>query len=721
MTDIENTEENLVESPNSSGLEDKQGIDDAELSLNPLVSDINRKYDLSKRERIDSERRWVAAYYNYRGIPSDAESFTENEKSKAFIKITKTKVQASYGQILDILVGANAKFPLTIAPTEVPEGIDELAHIDITDPKPIESSGEEDSAINKTVAGFEGDGADPAAGETGESRLANIGKRLKEKFGVNALKGGAEKPTDIVILPAEEQAKLMEDKIHDQLGESDAVNHMSDGIFEMVLTGTGVLKGPTLFKKEYPRWNKEGEYVPVLRDRPKIEHVKVWDFYPDPAATNPQELDWAIERHRMTKSQMRKLKRKSFFRDNAIDKAIELGANFKDEWWEGNLSERNKAINEDRFEVLEYWGVVDAIFIEDELEESIPEEIAGLEEYQINAWICNGEVLRAVLNPFKPKRVPYYVFHYERDPYNFFGVGLPENMEDSQILMNGFARLAIDNAVLAGNIMLEVDEANLIPGQDMSIYAGKIWRRNGGPPGQAIFATKFPSTAQANMQMFDAFRRLADESTGIPSFSHGQTGVSGVGRTAAGISMLMGAASTTTKTIVKNLDNNLFRPLGEGMFAWNMQFDFDERLLGDLEVKARGLASIMQKEVRSQRLLQFAQIGAATPVAAKINYEYILGEIGINLDLDPDKLFVNDKRAALQARLMQMANVNRSGQQAGPAGPGGDSSGGGGQNIGVGSAPQPGEPGFSGGISPSDGLDPAVGPKLDAANAEKEQ
>ena len=46
------------------------------------------------------------------------------------------------------------------------------------------------------------------------------------------------------------------------------------------------------------------------------------------------------------------------------------------------------------------------------------------------------------------------------------------------------------------------------------------------------------------MQMFDKARQLADESTGFPSFAHGQTGITGVGRTASGISMLMSVLTT---------------------------------------------------------------------------------------------------------------------------------------------------------------------------------
>ena len=48
-----------------------------------------------------------------------------------------------------------------------------------------------------------------------------------------------------------------------------------------------------------------------------------------------------------------------------------------------------------------------------------------------------------------------------------------------------------------------------------------------------------------------------------------------------------------------------------------MQFDFDETIKGDLEVKAEGTQSLMATEVRSQRLMQFLQV-ASNPVFLKV-------------------------------------------------------------------------------------------------------
>ena len=55
-------------------------------------------------------------------------AFRENEKSRVFVKITKTKVLASFGQIIEVLF-SQGKFPLGVSPTSVPEDIAERAHL----------------------------------------------------------------------------------------------------------------------------------------------------------------------------------------------------------------------------------------------------------------------------------------------------------------------------------------------------------------------------------------------------------------------------------------------------------------------------------------------------------------------------------------------------------------------------------------------------------------
>jgi len=684
-------EDNTFIEDESIVLEDSEESDVDDYRTNNIIPYIEERFKRAEDYRHQDEQRWLSSYRNYRGIYGPDVQFTEAEKSRVFIKVTKTKTLAAYQQLESIMF-ANNKFPLTVDPTELPEGVVEDVHFDPKEPEQIKES---DADKSVSPYGYKGDGKDLPKGATSKTLGEMLGSLTEKLKNIDGLKSGTGMtPTSITFSPAMIAAKKMQKKIQDQLEESNASKHLRNTAFEMALFGTGVMKGPFAVDKEYPNWEENGEYNPTIKTIPQVSHVSVWNFYPDPDANNMDEAQYVIERHKMSRSQLRQLKKRPFFRDNVIDEAIKLGENYNKEFWEDDLSDYTTDHGIERYEVLEYWGMVDVDFLEEQ-NVDIPSELSDVDELQANVWVCNGKLLRMVINPFKPARIPYHAAPYELNPYSFFGVGIAENMDDTQTLMNGFMRMAVDNAVLSGNLLIEIDETNLVPGQDLSLYPGKVFRRQGGAPGQAIFGTKFPNVSGENLQLFDKARVLADESTGFPSFAHGQTGVSGVGRTASGISMLMGAAQGSIKSVVKNIDDYLLRPLGEGLFRFNMQFDFDPDIRGDLEVKARGTESLMANEVRSQRLTQFMQIAASPSLAPFTKFDYIIREIAKSLELDPDKVTNNMNEAALQAEMMKGF------QQEQPQPPQGeqppvDASGVGGATIGTGGVPAPGEEGFTG-------------------------
>lgn len=674
------------------GLEDVKSAYDEGTIVSPLVNYINERFVKAEDSRRNDEERWLRSYRNYRGLYGPEVQFTEAEKSRVFIKVTKTKTLAAYGQIVDVLF-ANNSFPISIEPTVLPEGVAADVHFDPNDKTREETPG----GFEESPYGYRDDGVGLPPGATQKSLMDRLGP-LKDKLrGIMGLKEGPGlTPSAITFSPAQIAAKKMERKIQDQLDESNASKQLRSTAFEMALFGTGVMKGPFAVDKEYPNWKDDGTYNPTIKLVPQSAHVSVWNFYPDPDAINMDEVQYVIERHKLSRSQLRALKKRPMFRKNVIDEVISYGETYVKKYWEDDLSDYQPHQDIDRFEVLEYWGTVDRELLELN-DVPIPEGLEDLDELQANVWLCNGRVIRLVLNPFKPARIPYYAAPYELNPYSLFGVGIAENMDDTQMLMNGFMRMAVDNGVLSGNLIFEIDETNLVPGQDMTVYPGKVFRRQGGAPGQALFGTKFPNVTQENLQMFDKARILADEATGMPSFSHGQTGVSGVGRTASGISMLMNAAAGGIKTVIKNVDDYLLRPMGEAFFSFNMQFDFDPEIKGDLEVKARGTESLMANEVRSQRLMQFLQVTAGNQaLAAFAKFPYIIREIAKSMDLDPDKVTNNMEEAARQAFIMQQQNPQPPAQPGAPGVPGvQDMTGAGNGNIGIGAAPVPGEQGFS--------------------------
>jgi hypothetical protein len=673
-----------------------------------LCGHVRAKFQDSENGRQGFETRWLQAFKNFRGVYDSTTQYRDSERSKVFIKITKTKVLAAYGQIIDILF-SNKKFPLVVEPTPVPEGIAEFAHLET----PM------DQAVPDPY-GYEGDGRELPPGATEATRGLDFLGGLKGRYQNAPLKEGPSLAGEPQISPAQKAALNLEKHIHDQLLDTSAVNVLRNAIFESCLLGTGVVKGPLNFNKRVHKWEKgqEGrQYVPYEKLVPRIESVSVWDFHPDPSATSIEDAEYVIQRHRMNRQQLRSLISLPFFYKEAIEECLAKGSNYEEKYYENTIRDEDTepAYIDNRYEVLEYWGVLDAKFAR-EIGMDIPNDLSELDQVQINAWVCGNNVLRCVLNPFTPARIPYQVIPYEVHPYQVWGVGVAENMEDAQMLMNGHVRMAIDNLALAGNLVFDVDEASLVPGQNMDIFPGKIFRRQSGVTGTAINGLKFPSTANENIQMYQISRQLADEETGIPSIMHGQTGVTGTGRTASGLSMLLGSASLSLKTVIKNIDDYLLKPLGEAYFQWNMQFNEDAPdIEGDLEIKPRGTSAVMQKEVRTQRLTTLLQTAINPTLAPFVKIPNLMRELAISQDIDPDSL-VNDVNEAqvfaeilkgLQQDAQQAASqqaqsaageqgsVEQSGGVPAGANPN-DPSGVGGGQIGTGSVPSAGEDNFTG-------------------------
>ena len=715
-------------------VEDEHGktLNLAEEQSKNLVGIIKSRFASAENARRIDESRWLESYQNFRGQYGKRVRFRESEKSRVFIKVTKTKTIAAYGQLVDVLFGSG-QFPITIKDTKMPEGVAGNARQKTdTSPVNIESPQVAEEAETESVAtdqsnpfdvGYEGDGKVLKPGATflaGENFLGSLEDNYTDKEDEVILEPGLSPLPEVPeISPSEKAARNMQKLIYDQLDESNGVAELRNALFESSMLGTGIIKGPFSFNKTLHKWDKnekgEREYKPVQVRVPRIEFVSCWDFYPDPNATSIDECDFIIHRHKFNRSQVRNLRNLPYFDKDAIRNVLQEGPNYEEKYFESSLNEESNQEDSatDRFEILEYWGIMDADYAR-QVGIDLPESVDDLDEVQINAWTCGNMLLRAVVNPFTPPSIPYHAFPYERNPYSFFGIGVPENMADSQQIMNGHARMAVDNLALAGSLVFDVDDSALVGGQSMEIYPGKIFRRQAGMPGQAIHGLKFPNTATENMMMFDKFRQLADEQTGIPSFSHGQTGVQSMTRTASGMSMLIVAASLNIKTVVKNIDDFLLKPLGESFFHWNMQFiEEDLDIVGDLEVNAMGTSSLMQKEVRSQRLTMFLQTAQNPTIAPFIKISKLISELAYSLDLEPDEILNDPEEAALAAQIIGMQNAQQetgaeaqadNQQQAPMGGATGTpeqpqelgTTGTGGGNIGTGNVPMPGEDEFAG-------------------------
>lgn len=676
-----------------------------ELALSAIVSTIKDRYQAAKDARNTQESIWLDNYRLWRGEHTQ-EELARIKKAKernpyaseVFVKVTKTKATAALASIQDIIF-QNGKIPIGIEPTPEPQGAARIAYI------APESFPIEEATIDPY--GFEGDGREIAPGSTGRTLLNGMYEKFKDLIGTGkVIQGASPDPTQMPqFSPAKEAAVEMERVIIDQMEEGDVQHEVRRMMWECVVLGTGILKGPMTVDSVTHSWEMDEEseeivYRPRIQAMPKSFFTSCWNFYPDPSAQTVEDMEWCVERHLMTRSKVAQLKRRPFFNRNAIDVVLSARPYHEIESWENTIREVDQTFADDRYEVLEYWGYLERDHIA-EVPSLLDALEDGVDQYHVNAWICNGHLLSVVINPFIPAKIPYHVVPYEEHEYQLWGIAIPENMKDSQILMNGHIRMMIDNLAYAGNCVFEINRANLSPNQDHSVYPGKIFYTEGGAMGQSVYSLQFNNTAQSHMMAYDKARQLADEVSGQPSYAHGGTATTGATRTASGMSMLMQAAAGNIKQVVSNFDEKLWKSLGQGYFAWNMQFNKKASIRGDIKIVAKGTAALMQREVRSQKLLQFLQVTMGNPATApKVNIDYVLREFARVMDLDPDEMVNDNATALLVAQMMGAAGGQQQPQEEGvDGGVGGtdpsEQPGAGGTTA-VGNAAMPGEQGFTG-------------------------
>jgi hypothetical protein len=660
---------------------------DKEFKMSSLLMTARNKVESAKLNRSSQESQWFKNTQAFKGI--DTSKFRSSEDSDVFLRTTTVKTRAAYSQIIEALL-SDGKFPIEVTHTEIPFGVSEYAHLSSEMAELPNADVEQEEG--PAGIGFAGDGNELTPGATfksleeGTMFLGGAEEELTREDGTSPLQPGPGRNGEPQIALAKKTARALDKLIQDHLTASKARTILRKSIFECCLLGTGVVKGPFNIEKKLPKWvvdkvTGQRRYEPVTITAPMFDSTSIWNLFIDPNANTQEDAEWMAERHRMTPAQLFELKNRPHFNKAEIDLLVADGGNYVEDSYEAQIR-GNQTGSEvhSLFEVIEFWGYMPVSELKD-YGLKIPEDATDM--VQINMWYSGSRVLRVVLNPFLPQRLPYFIFPYETRPYEIYGVGVPEAMEDSQKMINGFARLAVDNLALAGNVMMAVDDSALIHGQTDEIYPGKIWHIvSGTNASQAIQDIKFPNTAPENLQMMREFRQQADEATGIPSIAHGQTGVSGFGRTSSGMSMLLQNASLNIKTVIRNLDDHLFKPMGQATFQWEMQYSARQypEIVGDLEIKATGSQSLQQKEVRSQRLQTFLQISANPALAPLIKLPTVLKELAVSMDMDPVEILNNPEEQQIYVALMGQQNMQQPGQ------PGGQAAG----------TPLPTDPGFTG-------------------------
>lgn len=497
-----------------------------------------------------------------------------------YLNVTGLKCRAAEAWLKDVLVNA-ADEPWTISPSGDPELPEDLL-------------GQVADLVKREVL---------ARGYVDTELIKSRIKELKDTA------------RQAILQLAQEACDRMTVKINDQMTTAHWKEHFEKWQSDIITYPSGILKGPLIHKRKVLKWRKNKlEYDTEIGFA--FERVAPPDLYPSAEATTPNNAISIIERMRLTKSQLFDCIGQPHFSEDAIRLVLQTYEEGFRDWLsddgEREISEKKLGSlwgTDETIDVLDFWGRVQGNILKEWGIDVDDEE----KQYEINAWLVGDYVIRSLLNPDPLGRRPYNVTSFNKLPGQFWGEGIPQLIRDIQRMANSAARALIRNMAFSAGPIVELDVTRLDEGEarpdniePYRVYYTTPATNDAGP---ALRFEEIPSVASEMQAILQQYLALADDFSGVPSYSYGNTeAAQGAGQTMGGLSLLYGNALKGIKNVIMNMDRDGIEPIIRQIWTYNMLYDPDPSIKADAKIVANGAEGILQKEQTQARSIETLQV-----------------------------------------------------------------------------------------------------------------
>lgn len=212
--------------------------------------------------------------------------------------------------------------------------------------------------------------------------------------------------------------------------------------------------------------------------------------------------------------------------------------------------------------VYEYWGNYDI-------------NGDGIAEPIVCAWV-NDVIIRLQSNPYPDGKPPFIVVPFNSIPFKIHGEANAELIGDNQKVKTAIIRGIIDNMAQSNNGQVAVRKGALDQINRKKFIAGQNFEFNGTP--NDFWQGNYNSIPGSAFDMIGLMNNEIESITGTKSFSGGING-SSLGATATGARGALDATATRRMNIVRNIAENLVKPLIRKWMAYNSEFLEDEEVV----------------------------------------------------------------------------------------------------------------------------------------------
>lgn len=303
---------------------------------------------------------------------------------------------------------------------------------------------------------------------------------------------------------------------------------------------------------------KEVENVVVIKNQPTAKICRNQDVYVDPTCQDDKEnIQFVAYRYESDMSTLRKDGRyknldkveKEHLRDYDYDPQDETHFEFSDK-------PRKKLI------VYEYWGNYD---INDD----------GIAEPIVCVWV-GDTIIRLEDNPYPDKKVPFLFVPFSVIPFEIHGEPNAEFIGVNQKIKTAILRGIVDNMTQSNNGQVGVRKNALDRVNKVKFLKGQNFEYNGSP--NDFWQGSYNQIPPSVFNIIGLMNNEIESITGIKSFSGGITGNS-LGSTATGARGVLDATTTRRVNIVRNIAENLIKPMLRKWMSYNSEFLEEEEIV----------------------------------------------------------------------------------------------------------------------------------------------
>lgn len=614
-----------------------------------LASYLRSCWDAARQAKSPIEIKMLQAMRARNGEyePDKLTAIRQQGGSEIYMMITEVKCRAAESWLRDILM-ENGTPPWDLKPTPMPD-------------LPEKADAVIDAALGEKITEFiQSYGSAPAQHEVAQ---------LREMV--------AQERRFAMLQEAQDRADGMKRRIADQFAQGGFSEAFDAFLTDLVTYPAAVVKGPCVRRQRWLKWSMDASGTTIAETEevlaPEYERVDPFRIYPEPGISSISD-GYLFEHHPMTRTDLADLIGVPGYDDDAIHEILAHGGG---QSWINPAVEHSKEEQERKFstemrptqiyDALEFWGKVSGRMLREWglSDEEVPDPDR---EYDANVWLVGNYVIKAMLNYDPLGEKPYAVTSFIKNPGAFWGKGIPEIIEDLQSVCNASARALVNNMGIASGPQVEVNIERVPTNEDISqLYPWRIWQTLNDPLGSSAPAVRFEQpvdNSAALMAVYEKFSKLADDHSGVPSYIYGDLNVQGAGRTASGLSMLMGSAGKSIRQVVMHTDSDIIKPVVNRQFVYNMRYDPDESIKGDAQIIPRGAINLAVKDTVNVRRVEFLNATANDYDMEIIGLDgraAILREVAKGLQMPEDEIIPSREKQQYKDRRAQQ-------QIAGPAG-----------------------------------------------------